>query len=127
MKAFISYSHRNEQMLERFHTHLTMLRREGAITDWHDREICAGARLDKEIIQHLNECEIFLALVSPDFLSSEYCYGKEMARAIERHEAGELVVIPVILEPCDWQASPLKEFKALPKDGNDLLVEFRAS
>jgi hypothetical protein len=40
-----------------------------------------------------------------------------MARAIERHEAGQIVIVPIILEPCDWLSSPLRQFKALPGDG----------
>jgi hypothetical protein len=120
MKAFISYSHRDEQMLERLHTHLSMLRREGGITDWYDRQIAAGASIDREVAKQLDSCQIFLALVSPDFLSSGYCYDKEMARAIERHAAGEIMIVPIILESCDWLASPLKQFKAIPKDGKPI-------
>jgi hypothetical protein len=120
MKAFISYSHRDESLLERFHTHLSMLRREGRITSWYDRQIAAGATIDREIDKQLESCQIFIALVSPDFLNSGYCYDREMARAIERHEAGQIVVIPVILEPCDWLTSPLKQFKAIPKDGKPI-------
>lgn len=117
MKVFISYSHRDESALERLHTHLAMLRRDNMIDEWYDREILAGADIDEDISAQLERCDVFLALVSPDFLFSDYCYEREMQRAIERHEAGELRVIPIIIEPCDWKASPLQRFKALPKDG----------
>jgi hypothetical protein len=117
MKAFISYAHRDRAMLERLHTHLAMLRREGGIADWYDREIIAGHVIDREIPSQLESSRLFLALVSPDFLSSQYCYEKEMQTAIARHESGEMVVVPIILEPCDWRASPLNQFKALPRDG----------
>jgi hypothetical protein len=116
-RIFISYSHRDEAMLDRLHTHLTMLRREKTISDWHDRMIAAGQKIDSTIDKELESCQIFLPLVSPDFLASNYCYEKEMQRAIARHEEDQLKVIPVILEPCDWIASPLSNFKALPKDG----------
>jgi hypothetical protein len=117
MKAFISYSHRDEAMLERLHAHLAVLRKEGAVSAWYDRQILAGGSIDREVANELDGCEVFLALVSPDFLNSGYCYDKEMARAIERHEAGQIAIVPVILEPCDWQSSPLRQFKAIPKDG----------
>jgi hypothetical protein len=116
-RIFISYSHRDEAMLERLHTHLAMLRRESAISDWHDRMITAGQKIDSVVDVELESCQIFLPLVSPDFLASNYCYEKEMQRAIARHEEDRLKVIPIILEPCDWAASPLSKFKALPKDG----------
>lgn len=117
MKAFISYAHRDEKLLGRLHVHLAMLRREGGISDWYDREILAGGTIEKEVEAQLQSSELFLALASPDFLNSHYCYEEEMHRAIKRHEAGEMLVVPVILEPCDWKSSPLVQFKALPKDG----------
>ena len=101
MKAFISYSHRDEASLERLHKHMSMLRRDGAIDDWYDREILAGGEIDSEIAAQLEVCEIFLPLVSADFIASDYCYEKEMQRAIERHEAGEIRVVPIIVQPCD--------------------------
>jgi TIR domain len=120
MKAFISYAHRDHGVLERLHTHLAVLRREGTIVDWHDRNILAGAVIDLNVDAQLESSQLMLALVSPDFLSSQYCYEKEMKRAMELHAAGRLVIIPVIVEPCDWLSSPLKQFKALPRDGKPI-------
>ena len=111
MKAFVSYSHRDDWARERLHTHLEMLRRDGQINDWYDREILAGIDIDEEISEQLESCRLFLPLVSPDFLASRYCYEREMMRALERHDAGEVRVVPIIIEPCDWTNSPLKKTK----------------
>jgi hypothetical protein len=97
-RAFISYSHRDEKALERLHTHLATLRREGKITAWYDREILAGDDIDSIIGSNLAESEIFLALVSPDFLDSNYCYEQEMAKALQRHAEGTLRLVPVMRE-----------------------------
>ena len=106
-QAFISYSHRDEKALERLHTHLATLRREGKITAWYDREILAGDDIDSAIGSNLTKSQIFLALVSPDFLASNYCYEQEMAKALERHAECSLRVVPIIVEPCDWKTTPL--------------------
>jgi TIR domain len=119
-KAFLSYSHRDGKALERLHTHLTMLQREGLITAWYDHEILAGDAFDRKIEKSLADSDLFLALVSPDFLASNYCYEREMEVALRRHEEGTLRVIPIILEPCDWKSSPLGKLKALPKDGKPI-------
>lgn len=97
-----------------------MLRRDGLITEWYDREILAGTNVDREITVNLADSDVFLALVSPDFLASNYCYEREMKVALERHEAGTLRVVPIIVEACDWTASPLAKLKALPKDGKPI-------
>lgn len=119
-QAFISYSHRDEKSLDRLHTHLAMLRREGLIATWYDREILAGGNLDREVAAHLKDSDLFLALLSPDFLASNYCYEREMEVALKRHEEGSLRVVPIVLEPCDWKSSPLGKLKALPKDGKPI-------
>lgn len=58
-----------------------------------------------------------LLLVSADFIASDYCYEREMGRALERHRSGEARVIPVIVRDVDWQSGPLAELQALPTDG----------
>lgn len=120
MKAFISYPHKDSEALDRLHVHLASLRRDGKIDAWFDREILAGDELDKEIAAQLESCELFLLLVSPDFLASDYCVEKEMTRALQRHEAGQARVVPIIVEPCDWTSSPLRKLKAVPLDGKPI-------
>ena len=106
MRAFISYSHRDANALDRLHVHLANLQREGRIKTWYDREILAGEVLDDEISEVLEAAELFLLLVSPDFIASNYCVEREMQRALERHEVGAARVVPIIIEPCDWAAMP---------------------
>lgn len=55
-------------------------------------------------------------LVSPDFIASDYCYGNELSKAIERHEANQAIVVPIIIRPVDWVEAPFAKFQALPKD-----------
>ena len=115
--VFFSYSHKDEALRDQLETQLAMLKHQGAITTWHDRGIGAGEEFDKVIDGHVNADDIILLLVSPDFLASKYCYEREMSRAMERHEAGEAIVIPVILRPCDWQQAPFGKLQVAPKDG----------
>jgi hypothetical protein len=68
----------------------------------------------------VDQDDIILLLVSPDFLASEYCYGIEMARAMERHSAGEAIIIPVILRACEWQHAPFGNLNATPSDARPI-------
>ena len=84
--------------------HLSLLQRQGVIQTWHDRNINAGDDWKQQIDDNLNTATVILLLISADFLASDYCYEIEMQRALERHNAGEARVIPVILRPVDWRA-----------------------
>jgi len=116
-KLFFSYSHKDEDLRNELETHLALLKRQGVISSWHDRRIVAGSDFDKTISSELESSQLILLLVSAHFLASDYCFEKEMARAIEKHEAGSAVVIPVILHPCDWHSAPFGHLRATPTDG----------
>jgi tetratricopeptide (TPR) repeat protein len=116
MEVFFSYSHADEKLRKELEKHLGLLKQQRDITTWYDRDIGVGAEWEQEISEHLNTARIILLLISPDFMSSDYCYSKEMKRAVERHESGEACVIPIILRPCDWQKAPFGKLQALPKD-----------
>lgn len=117
LKIFFSYSHNDEDFRSDLKKHLMPLEREGKIKPWYDREIIAGEELENKISENLESANIILLLISSDFIASEYCFCKEMTRAMERHEAGKAIVIPIILHPCDWQKMPFGKLMALPNDG----------
>ena len=117
MKAFISYSHFDENHLTLLHKHLAYLQREKLITTWTDNEILAGGKIDEAVSDALSGCNIFMALLSPDYINSNYCYEKEFEKALEMQEREKLIIVPIIAEPCDWLNTPFNKFKALPKDG----------
>ena len=76
-----------------------------------------GDEWSGEIDQNLEAADVILLLVSADFLNSDFCWNKEMTRALERHEAGEATVIPIIIRDAAWQEAKFAELQALPKDG----------
>ncbi len=115
--AFVSYSQRDERYRQKLDISLVQLRRDKSISVWHDRKILPGQEWDREIDKNLESADIVLLLVSPDFLASDYAYGREMSRALERHHSGSATVVPIILRPSDWQNSPLGSLQALPSKG----------
>lgn len=117
LSVFFSYSHEDETLRNQLEQQLAILSRQQVITTWHDRRITAGEVIDHAISGNLEAADIILLLVSPAFLASDYCYDREMLRAMERHEAGKAVVIPVILRPCEWHRTPFGKLLATPTDG----------
>ena len=113
-QLFYSYSHKDADLRDELDHHLSVLKRSGIIHDWYDRAIDAGAGWAGQIDNHLGKADIILLLISADFLASDYCYDVEMKRALERHEAGEAAVIPIILRPVDWSGAPFAKLQCLP-------------
>jgi tetratricopeptide (TPR) repeat protein len=116
LEVFISYAHEDEKLREALGKHLSLLKRRGVITDWHDRLIGPGQEWKDQIDTHLEKAQIILLLISADFMASDYCYDNEMTRAMERHAKGEARVIPIVLRHVDWEESDFSKLQCLPKD-----------
>lgn len=121
IRLFYSYAHEDESFRKKLEKHLTVLMRTRVIAPWHDRRITAGRDWEQEIDKHLEAAQVVLLLVSADFLASDYCWGVEMKRALERHDAGLARAIPVMIRPVDFFAGvPFARLQALPRDAKPI-------
>jgi len=120
LTLFYSYAHEDEPLREQLEKHLRLWSREGLISEWHDRKIPPGAEWAREIDAHMETASIILLLISPDFLASDYCYEIELRRALELDRQRRARVIPLILRPCNWQATPIGKLQALPPGGKPI-------
>ena len=116
VSVFVSYAHADEKLRRELGKHLSVLERQALISTWHDRMIKAGTEWEGSIDNRLEESQVILLLVSSDFVDSKYCYDVEMKRALERHERGDALVIPVILRPVSMSGTPFAKLQALPRD-----------
>ncbi|CAN5718655.1 hypothetical protein BH18ACI4_BH18ACI4_25920 [soil metagenome] len=116
VRLFISYSHKDDELRREFEPHLAPLKRQGFIEVWHDRRISAGQAWEEAVDDNLEAAHMILLLISPEFVASEYCYAREMQRALDRHNQKQARVIPVIVRPTDWTGLPFSKLQALPPD-----------
>jgi tetratricopeptide (TPR) repeat protein len=116
VKLFFCYARKDKAYRDELDQHLSLLKRQKHITTWDDHGISPGSAWEKEIDTHLDSAHLILLLVSRGFLASDYCYGIEMKRALERHEAGTAHVIPIILRPVYWKGAPFSHLQVLPTD-----------
>jgi internalin A len=115
-KVFVSYSHKDEKFRAELDTHLKLLQREGLLSTWNDRKIMPGEEWKGAIDNALEQADLILLLVSPDFISSDYCYDIEMAKALQRHASQEAVVVPILVRETNWRIAPFAKLQATPSD-----------
>lgn len=120
MKIFYSYTHKDEDLLDELAKHLAPLKEEFCLEEWDDRKIQAGQDLHEEIDKHLETADLFLLLISSDYLASSEC-KREIRKALEEKEKRDAIVIPVILRPCAWKDhKKIVSLLAIPKDGKSI-------
>jgi hypothetical protein len=49
-------------------------------------------------------------------------YGVEMKRALERHQANEGCVIPILLRPVEWRGAPFEHLQTLPTNARPITM-----
>ena len=82
IKLFYCYAREDKLLRDELEKHLSWLKRRYQLTNWHDREILPGEEWEQAIDKHLNTAHLILLLISPDFMASDYCFGKEMQQAL---------------------------------------------
>jgi len=108
-KVFISYSSKDSLFMQRLSTHLESLKSFGIIDYWHDRMIEAGSNWDDSIQSQIEESDIYICLLSADFLATAYVREIEIPKMKQAlHESkGQKKLLLVLLKNCAWD----KQFK----------------
>jgi hypothetical protein len=121
LNIFISYAHEDEDLKVQLEKRLKGIRRDYPIEIWSDRQMLAGTPIHAEILKRLEAADITLLLISPDFVTSDYCWTTEMQIALQQYELVGKVFVPIIVRlTTEWHKSRLGQHLALPKDGKPL-------
>ncbi|MDX2067494.1 MAG: COR domain-containing protein [Haliscomenobacter sp.] len=115
-RIFISYSKADQQHKDRLLVHLASLR-DKALT-WHDQDILPGEDWDESIRDAIAEADVVLYLVSAHSLAAEYIQKVELPLIEERDDC---VLVPVIVDFCNWQEYDFARRNALPGKGVEVV------
>ncbi len=106
MKVFVSYARADKpyciRIIETLHAHDV----------WYDQRLYAGQDWWKEILRRLEWCEVFLYLLSPDSVTSQYCRRElELALRLKRDIIPVMIAKDTLLPQNmrDWQYVDLSD------------------
>jgi hypothetical protein len=121
MNGFLSYSHEDHHLYRGFRPHLAAIRRAFDVDIWTDHRIDVGTFWDAKIEAAIKAAKVFVLLITPDFIASDYVYDKEIPAIQEQRRTAGALVIPVVLKRCTWQlvasslqATPTENGRILP-------------
>ncbi|MDP3747662.1 MAG: toll/interleukin-1 receptor domain-containing protein [Phenylobacterium sp.] len=113
--VFVSYCHKDAKAREQFDIHCAQLKREG-VRFWFDGDMIAGAEIDPDIRRALRTADVFVALASPDYLHSTYCFEREYGQALRKAKRGKVHVVVALIKQCQWRHTRMAHYKLLPRD-----------
>jgi hypothetical protein len=119
--VYVSYSRKDEIWRDRI---VEGLRRGGLNADyilWDDRSIKYGDEWLNVINEALGAARVALLLVSPDYLASDFITSYEAPRLLELRESRGVLVIPIIVRPCNWmEVRWISRLLVAPRNGKPL-------
>lgn len=109
--VFVSYAREDRRWVDPEHRYnlvpfLAESLRRYKVAFWFDKELKPGDEFKRHIESQIDQSQIALLIVSQSFLNSEFIENREMPRIAERARQGKMVVVPVLVEPCDWSEYP---------------------
>jgi hypothetical protein len=123
--VFISYSHKDKDLLGPLVAQLKTLEQAGTLEVWADTRIDAGDKWYPEIEEAMKRAAVAVCLVSEYFLSSDFCAKQEVPFLLKRAADEGLLIVPVLLSECVWEAHRwLKETQMLPGEGQSVRTHF---
>ena len=105
----LSYARSDLRDRDELEGRVAPLARENLIRDLPDRTLTASWEWRGETHKPLEEADVILLLVSPEYLDSKNCLNESL-RAMRRQDAGVARVIPIILRPFVWTDAPFGRF-----------------
>lgn len=117
VQVFVSYSRRDRLFYEELQSHLAVLNYQGIIDIWSEGRILAGEKWKDVIEKAIDDTDIFILLISPDFMASEYSARFELEKIQKRATEGA-IIIPVLVRATHISDNHIiGQFQALPLDG----------
>lgn len=112
-KVFISFSIEDSLYLEELKRQLTplVLANELSLFDYTD--ILPGEDSDNRIYHELANTDLILLLISANFIANKDRM-LEINKAMDLHESGTAIIIPILISPCIWEDMPFGLLRPLP-------------
>jgi TIR domain len=117
VELFVSYAHSDAVWLGRLKPLLQFEHCQDEAHHWDDQTMKAGDRWDGKIGAALERMDVFVCLVSTEFLTSRYIRNVELPRALEREKGKEIAIVPIVIYrhvPLEDECRELIDFNPLP-------------
>ncbi len=111
-RVLISYSFRDEHWKNRLVCHLKTLEKHDCLDLWDDRRLGLSHAWENQMQEALESANTVILLISANYLTSRFILMDVFFRLLVKRHAEGLSVIPVLIQPCCWNA--VEGFESVP-------------
>lgn len=120
LKIACCYARNDRRLALEFEKHLSPLKQIEDLANWFHLSIWTVKM--KQFPSGWDDHDISLFLLSPDFLASTFCSSGQLTALLQRQQAKGTIGIPVVLRPCLWEKTSLRNLQALPRNGKPITL-----
>src|SRR4051794_9024510 len=102
MNGFVSYCHDDYRLFCEAQKHLAAIERAFSFSFWTDTRINVGYHWSSVVEDAINRANVFVLLISPSFIKSDYINDKEIPAIQARCARTSALVLPTVLQRCAW-------------------------
>jgi TIR domain len=111
--VFICYARKDSKFLTELHEHLAPYLRSADIAVWDDTRLRGGEEWRAEIQKALTSAQVAICLVTHSFRASMFIAQNELPPLLRAAKSEGLVILPMIVGACDFQATELAGVQAI--------------
>ena len=96
--------------------HFAPLENAGDVQIWHDEKIAIGRDQKTARQTAIDKSTLFILLISPDFIASDFFASPELEQIYQSHLAGRIKIMPILIRPCNWSFTPYSDLPLFLKN-----------
>lgn len=108
--AFISYSHKDSEILDRLKLHLKPIIQKYSLSIWDDKQLRAGEKWRETINKKLAEADVIVVLLSADFLGSDFVMNFEYPQALSAANNRGAKIVVLVVSPCLYDEFDIADY-----------------
>jgi hypothetical protein len=118
VKFFFLYASEDRRIAETIKHYLTPLVKLGRIEIEDGSEIISGAEWTIKHRESFNEADVYMIFISPELMTSDFCYQDDLKLALEKQENKKAIVLPILVKMTPfWKELTIGKLDYLPIDG----------
>ncbi len=119
-KIFISYARQDKEFLNSLVSQFSPFTKTDSVDLWWDEKIELGSRWESDISRKIEESDIFIMLISSNYIESDYCFDKEARHAYQLYLQDRTTIIPIYVSPVSIENLWIGDLNVFPSLSNPL-------
>jgi len=113
IKAYVSFSKNDLAIKDRFFKHFENTAKVLNLVTWDKSKVIPGDNEKREIAESLRSSEVFICLISPNYLSDEQIVKNEIEIIVEKRNPDNCLIIPIRMLDIYEETSPFPEYASV--------------